>query len=107
MRQIRCGVRPVTSRPASVTRPALGCRCPVIRLNSVDFPAPLGPMTAAISPCPTAKLTSRTATNPAKDLVSPSTSSTKAAPPEVAKARDGGGDTADDTAGEGKEQDQQ
>ena len=30
--------------------PRVGCRCPVMRLNRVDFPAPLGPMIPAICP---------------------------------------------------------
>ena len=50
MRQMRCGAALVMSRPASHTRPASGRRCPVMMLNRVDFPAPLGPMTAAICP---------------------------------------------------------
>ena len=42
MRQIWCGGTPVMSRPSSSTWPAVGCRWPVIRLNSVDLPAPFG-----------------------------------------------------------------
>ena len=50
MPQILYGATPVTSRPSTNTLPAVGSRWPVIRLNSVDLPAPFGSMTAAISP---------------------------------------------------------
>src|SRR3977135_346875 len=40
-----------------------------MRLNSVDLPAPLGPMIQAICPFSTVRSTSCTATNPAKDFV--------------------------------------
>ena len=30
--------------------PRVGCKCPVMRLKMVDFPAPLGPMIQAICP---------------------------------------------------------
>ena len=59
-----CGAMPVTSRPASVTRPASGFRWPVSRLNSVDLPAPLGPMMATISWRATARLTPSIAATP-------------------------------------------
>ena len=60
---------PVMSRPSSSTRPLSGRRCPVIRLNSVDLPAPLGPITAAICRGLDGQAdTSATATKPAKDL---------------------------------------
>src|SRR6478672_3470980 len=45
-----CTGIPVTSSPAKITCPALGLSTLVIRLNTVDLPAPLGPMTARISP---------------------------------------------------------
>ncbi len=41
---------PVTSSPAKTTSPALGLSTLVIRLKTVDLPAPFGPMTARISP---------------------------------------------------------
>src|SRR6476620_5305111 len=75
MRQMRCGAAPVMSRPASHTRPASGRRCPVMMLNRVDFPAPLGPMTAAICRRLAAKLTPATAANPSKDFLMSCTSS--------------------------------
>ena len=49
-RQIVCGGCPVMSRPLKPTRPESGARCPVMTLNSVVLPAPLGPITAEISP---------------------------------------------------------
>src|SRR5215467_13413789 len=75
MRQIRYGGAPVMSRPSSRTVPLSGCRWPVIRLKSVDFPAPLGPITAAICLVWTVRLTSKTARNPPNDLEIPETSS--------------------------------
>ena len=56
------------SRPSSNTWPLSGCRWPVIRLNSVDLPAPFGPITAAICRVSTVSETSSTATNPEKAL---------------------------------------
>jgi hypothetical protein len=38
----------VMSYPSSSTWPESGRICPVIWLKRVDFPAPFGPMTAAI-----------------------------------------------------------
>src|SRR5262245_26119487 len=57
---------PVTSRPLNSTRPASGTRCPVIKLNSVVFPAPFGPMIALIAPWATLKLTPPIAWKPSK-----------------------------------------
>ena len=79
MRQVSCGGTPVMSRPSSSTRPLSGRRCPVIRLNSVDLPAPFGPITAAICRVSTVSDTSETATKPEKDLVRPAISSIAAA----------------------------
>src|ERR1043166_2499568 len=56
------------SCPSSSTWPLSGCKCPVIRLNRVDLPAPLGPITAAICRASTRNDTSDTATKPEKDL---------------------------------------
>src|SRR5512134_3811392 len=50
-----------------------------MRLNSVDLPAPFGPMIEAICPCSTARLTFWTAMKPPNDFVAPSTRSSKAA----------------------------
>src|SRR6185312_8268243 len=107
MPQMRCGGTPVMSRLSSSTRPALGGKCPVMRLNSVDLPAPFGPMTAAICPSATARLTSATARKPAKDLLRPCTSSTGAPPGPSAKSADAGDDATDDAAGKGEEQHQE
>src|SRR3974390_2865022 len=49
--------------------PRSGVRKPVMRLNRVVLPAPLGPMTALTMPRGTAKLTSCRAARPPKDRV--------------------------------------
>src|SRR5829696_5962673 len=51
--------------------PFVAGKSPATRLNSVVFPAPLGPSTARRSPCATSRSTSRTATTPPNRLVSP------------------------------------
>src|SRR5262249_4821493 len=94
------------SRPSTKTWPAVGCRCPVIRLNSVDLPAPFGPMTAAISPSATARSTSETARKPPNDLDRPLTSSTGRPLPLAAEPGKAGQYAADDPPGEGEQQDQ-
>ncbi len=45
-----CAGSPVMSSPAKRTLPTVGFTTPVMRWNSVVLPAPLGPMTARISP---------------------------------------------------------
>src|SRR5580704_4281805 len=100
--QIRYGAAPVMSRPSSRTVPLSGCKCPVIRLNRVDLPAPLGPITAAICWVSTVKLTSETARNPAKDLLSPATSSTAPSPRSLPQQVE----TADDAAGKDEQKHQ-
>ena len=50
----------------------MGRSTPVRQLNSVDFPAPLGPMTARISPGATASETWLRAVRPPNLTVSPS-----------------------------------
>src|SRR3954454_23156342 len=45
------GVRLVMSWPSSKTVPEVDNRSPVRQLNSVDLPAPLGPIRPRISPC--------------------------------------------------------
>src|SRR6185312_12397950 len=100
---MRCGAAPVMLRPSSVTVPVSGCRWPVMRLNSVDFPAPFGPITAAICCVATLMLTSETARNPPNDLDRPETSST-AQPPHPAPQQL---DAAEDAAGEAEQQNQQ
>src|SRR6516165_9235807 len=104
MPQILYGATPVTSRLSTSTRPAVGCRCPVIRLNSVDLPAPFGPMTAAISPSATARSTSETARKPANDLERPRTSSTDGPSFFAAKPSYAGGQAACDFPGECEQQ---
>src|SRR5262245_11066873 len=58
-----CTGSPVMSSPAKMTRPALGLSTLLIRLKTVDLPAPFGPMTARISPRSTVRSTSSTATS--------------------------------------------
>src|SRR5437764_3756239 len=94
MRQASCGCTPVMSRPSSSTWPLSGCRWPVIRLNRVDLPAPLGPITAAICRASTRSDTSETATKPAKDLRSTAISSIAPAPEPPDGAVDGAEDAA-------------
>src|SRR5580704_10090197 len=101
-RQRSCGAMPVTSRSLKTTRPSSGCRCPVIRLNSVVFPAPLGPMIALIEPRGTVKETPPTAWKPSKLLRTSRTSSTGRPPLEPAPER---GHRAADAAREDEEQD--
>src|SRR5580658_9160142 len=92
MRQIRYGGAPVISRPSSRTAPLSGRRWPVIRLNKVDLPAPLGPMIAAICLVAMVRLTSETARNPPNDLERPEISSIAqpldALPQEIEAAED-------------------
>ena len=61
---MRSGRRPVMSCPSRRTRPASGGWKPVIRSNSVDLPAPLGPMMPTISPSFTSKTTLALAVSP-------------------------------------------
>src|ERR1700675_5034435 len=56
-RLITSGARPVTSSPRNHTWPAVGACRPETTLNSVDFPAPLGPITEKTCPSWTVKLT--------------------------------------------------
>src|SRR5580704_8062447 len=95
------------SRPSTNTRPAVGCRCPLMRLNSVDLPAPFGPMTAAISPSATARSTSDTARQPPNDLERPRTSSICGPLPLAADPGDASRQSPDDPAGEGEQQHEQ
>ena len=50
-----------TGAPRNSTRPRVGVSSPFRQRSSVDFPAPLRPMTATISPGAMAKSTSRSA----------------------------------------------
>src|SRR5262249_41673937 len=96
MRTILWGAAPVMSRPSRRTLPLSGRKCPVIRLNSVDLPAPFGPVS-------TVRSTSETARNPEKDLPSPRSSSTAGSP----QAPPQGVDAAQDAAREAEQQHQQ
>src|SRR5262245_33510173 len=85
------GAMPVTSRFLNTTRPASGLTWPVMRLNSVVLPAPLGPMMALIEPAGTVKLTPPTAWKPSKLLRRSRTSSMRAPPaPEAGGDQRGG-----------------
>ena len=66
---ISCGFRPRRSRPAKRTVPLSGARKPEISANAVVLPAPLGPMSATISPSPTVNVRSFTACKPPKRLL--------------------------------------
>src|SRR5438477_6521034 len=55
MRQRRGGGRPVMSAPAKRTRPASGAMAPLMMPNSVDLPAPFGPMIPSASPSASAR----------------------------------------------------
>src|SRR5438132_9075013 len=70
----RLGTR-VMSRSKSVTEPASGAGSPVIRLKSVVFPAPLGPMMSRRSPGSTTRLTPEVTRSPPNDLSRPRTAS--------------------------------
>src|SRR5258708_28001789 len=62
------------SRPSNCTLPASGVSSPVIRLNSVDLPAPFGPITLTSSPSEIDRSTPFTAVSPPKRRVTPRTS---------------------------------
>src|SRR6266568_8267195 len=63
---MRCGASPVTFCPRNRTEPASDLRNPERMPNSVDFPAPLGPMSEAMLPAGTARVTSSSAFRPPK-----------------------------------------
>src|SRR5271157_841333 len=65
---VRCAGSPVMSSPLKMTWPPSGESMPVMRLKSVVFPAPFGPMTATISPSATSRLAPFTALKPPNDL---------------------------------------
>src|SRR5918992_5350329 len=74
-RAIRWGCQPVMSRASNAIDPALGPIRPVIRLKTVVFPAPLGPISPVIDPGSTRKLQSRTAWTPPNSRLSSRSSS--------------------------------
>ena len=49
------GLSPVTSRPLKMTLPSRSFSRPKIALNTVDLPAPFGPITVVIEPAGTEK----------------------------------------------------
>src|SRR5438874_4112031 len=100
MRQASCGCTPVMSRSSSSTCPLSGRRCPVIRLNRVDLPAPFGPITAAICRASTRNDTSDTATKPENDLRRPEISSIAPRPQSPC----GAVERTENAAGEGEQQ---
>ena len=59
-----CGAHPVTSTPASRTRPSSGATKPLMTSNSVVLPAPLAPISPTISPGCTVSVTSSMAVTP-------------------------------------------
>src|SRR5580704_19226660 len=66
-----CTGSPVMFSPAKMTSPAVGFSTLVIRLNTVDLPAPFGPMTARIFPTSTLMSTASTATSAPKRRTNP------------------------------------
>jgi hypothetical protein len=64
-RAIPSGFFPLISLPRKVTDPSVGGKTPVMILNSVVFPAPLGPITPLITPSSALKLTWDKAVKPA------------------------------------------
>lgn len=76
-----------------------------MQLNSVVFPAPLGPMTAQTSPRATARSTPATATKPSKTLRTRRTSSTPG--PLAAAPDEPGFQEAQNAAGEEEEEGRQ
>src|SRR5262245_43602958 len=79
---MRCAASPVMSRPSSCTRPAVGGINPLMVLNSVVLPAPLGPIRPTISPAATVTLTSVSAARPPNRWLIPMPAST--GPPRLA-----------------------
>ena len=73
-RLILSGRSAVMGLPANVTLPASGVWKLVMRSNSVDLPAPLGPMMPRISPALTSNVMSELAVMPPNRLVRPLTS---------------------------------
>src|SRR5215472_3547724 len=66
-----CTGSPVIFSPAKMTSPVVGFSTLVIRLNTVDLPAPFGPMTARILPASRLMSTASTATSAPKRRTNP------------------------------------
>src|SRR5438309_3075144 len=64
------------SRPSRYTRPKFGVWSPVITLNSVVLPAPLGPISPVTRPAPASRSTPDSAITPPKWTSTPSTRNT-------------------------------
>src|SRR5262249_5138842 len=75
-RVMLCGCIPAMERPAKRTSPDPGWYTPVITLNTVVLPAPLGPITLTISRFPTCRSSSQSACRPPNDSERPSRSRT-------------------------------
>src|ERR1700682_1512233 len=91
-RETRFGGSPVMSCPSNTMRPLVGRSTPVRQLKKVDLPAPLGPMTARISPCFTATDTLLSAARPPNRIERPSVlrmTGVAAPRPETAGASEG------------------
>src|ERR1039457_6350668 len=65
-RATTCGRWPTISRPSKRTDPRVGLATPLIRLITVDLPAPFGPIRPVIVPRRTSKVASCTARTPPK-----------------------------------------
>src|SRR4051812_38759759 len=61
-----CGPVPVTRSPSKKISPCVGLIAPLIRLNKVLLPAPLGPMIDVMRPRRASKCNALTATSPPK-----------------------------------------
>src|SRR5438552_2175412 len=68
-----CGCRPSTASFAKIIEPARGLSRPERAFRVVDFPAPLPPIKATISPAGTAKQTFRRTSVAPYQTLSPST----------------------------------
>ena len=77
------GALPVISAPSNLMRPELGVVTPLIRLKTVDFPAPFGPIRPRSSPALRLKLRPPTASTPPKRLLKSMTSSSAVIPATV------------------------
>ena len=71
-----CGLRPVTSAPSKMTEPLSGTILPATILNSVDLPAPFGPISPVTDPRRTESEQLLTAVSPPKRLLTLRTSMT-------------------------------
>src|SRR5258706_15891390 len=89
-RQRWCGASDVTSRPSYSTRPPSTRTSPLIRLNSVVLPAPLGPRMPSVSPASTASEIASVTFSPPYDLLT-ACSASRAMPSALLQPRIAGG----------------